>query len=582
MAENHGGGELMKALLGIMAGGLGLMAAAPAAAQQRAGQPVADLIVMNAKVVTVDPEERIARAVAMRGSRIVAVGTEADIASWRGPDTRIIDAGGRTVLPGFVDGHSHISGMAQVESQFINIQAPPLKSGAEIIAVLKEKAKVLPKGAWLIGQGTYNQLMPTREALDAAFPDNPVELMWSAHDHLINRKAAEALGLRRDTPDPGGMGSFDRTADGDIMIARDVHLDFVRKPMNAAEMKEGARNILEDFYLKKGVTTVYDMSPSEVFRAYQELKEEGRLPIRVLMEPRPSHPGREIALQLDDLLATGLVQGFGDDWLGLGALKTMIDGVWGTTAYVYKPFWQGSGTTWVPNNTGGSNFAPDALNSFVKKAHDAGWQLQIHANGDRAQDLVLDAYEAAQADNPRPDARHRIEHFGHFLTLDPARTETRLARMARGGVIASLQVAFLWRLTDVNVQEPDVKFFPLRTLLDRGMMLAGGVDTIGTQNFATSPLFSISRAVRRDTKFGTVVQPEEALTPMESIKLFTVWAARSGFLEDSRGSIEVGKLADLVMLSDDPLTAGAKPLPEIDVEMTILDGKIVYERKAAR
>ncbi len=571
----------MKALLGIVAGGVGIMAS-PGAAQVRDGQPVADLIVTNAKVVTVDSADRVVEAVAMTGNRIVAVGSRADIASWQGPDTRVVDAGGKTVLPGFVDSHSHVSGMAQVESQFINIQAPPLKSGAEIIAVLKEKAKALPKGAWLIGQGTYNQLMPTREELDAAFPDNPVELMWSAHDHLINRKAAEALGLSKDTPDPGGMGSFDRTADGDIMIVRDVHLDFVRKPMSYDEMKAGVRTILDDFYLKKGVTTVYDMSPSEIFRAYQELRDEGQLPTRVLMEPRPSHPGREIPLQLDDLVSTGLLQGFGDDWLGLGAIKTMVDGVWGTTAYVYKPFWKGSGTTWIPNNTGGTNFEPAALNAFVKTAHDAGWQLQIHANGDRGQDMVLDAYEAAQKANPRPDARHRIEHFGHFLTLDPARTEQRLDRMAKGGVIASLQVAFLWRLTDVNVREPDVKFFPLRTLLDHGVRLAGGVDTIGTQNFATPPIFSISRAVRRDTKYGTVTQPEEAITPMEGIKMFTIWAAQSGFLEKSRGSVEVGKLADLVMLSDDPLTVGAQRLPDIAVDMTILDGKIAYERKAAK
>jgi predicted amidohydrolase YtcJ len=253
--------------------------------------------------------------------------------------------------------------------------------------------------------------------------------------------------------------------------------------------------------------------------------------------------------------------------------------VWGTTAYVWKPFWNGSGTTWVPNNTGGTSWKDGELNTFVASAHNAGWQVQIHANGDRAQDMVLDAYEAAQTANPKPDARHRIEHFGHFLTQDE-RTERRLQRMVDGKIIPSPQVAFLWRLTDVNVQEPDVLFFPLKTLISRGMHPSGGVDTIGTQNFATAPIFSISRAIRRDTKYGKIVQPQEAIAPMDAIRMFTIWAAEAGFIENSRGSIEPGKLADFVVLSGDPLTASKDALPKIEVDLTILDGKVVYERTA--
>ncbi|WP_395673538.1 amidohydrolase [Phenylobacterium sp.] len=570
----------MKVIHGIWAAAL-CAAATSAAAQPAAGY--ADLILTNAKVVTVDPNETIAQAVAVNGNRISAVGSAAEIAAWRGPGTKVLDMKGKTVLPGFIDGHSHVAGMALVEAQFINIQAPPLKDANAIIAVLKAKAATLPKGAWLIGQGTYNQLMPTREQLDAAFPDNPVELMWSNHDHLINHKAAMELGLGKDAPDPGGRGIFERTKDGEVAIARDADVKWVRKPQTYEEMKSAVRMILDDFYLKKGVTTVYDMSEPPTFRAYQDLYQEGKLPTRVLMEPRPSVPGREIPMQLSDILSTGVRQGFGDDYLAMGALKTMTDGVWGTTAYVWKPFWNGSGTTWMPNNTGKTNWpSQEEFNTFIKSAHDAGWQIQVHANGDRGQDMVLDAYEAAQRANPRADARHRIEHFGHFLTQDPERTRQRLARMVQDKVIASLQVAFLWRLTDTNVLEPDVKFFPIRTLLNEGIRLSGGVDTIGTQNYATPPIFSISRAVRRDTKYGKVVQPQEAATVMEGIKLFTIWPAYAGFIEKTRGSVEVGKLADLIVMSEDPLTVGAKRLPDIQVDMTILDGKLVYERKAGK
>jgi hypothetical protein len=150
--------------------------------------------------------------------------------------------------------------------------------------------------------------------------------------------------------------------------------------------------------------------------------------------------------------------------------------------------------------------------------------------------------------------------------------------MARDHVIPSPQVAFLWRLTDVNIKEPDMKFFPMKTLISRGFHPAGGVDTVGTQNFATCPLFSIARAVRRDTKYGAILQPEEAIPVMDGIRMFTIWSAYANFLEKSLGSIEVGKLADFVVLGADPLSTAKEKLADIPIDMTVLDGKVVYQR----
>jgi predicted amidohydrolase YtcJ len=555
----------------LLATAISLAACGGALAQPAAGY--ADLLLVNGKVVTVDKSERIASAVAVRGDKIAAVGDAASLAAMRGPQTRVVDLQGRTLLPGFIDSHSHIGGMARVEALYTNIQVPPLKDANAIVEVLKAKAATLPKGTWIVGQGTYNQVMPSREQLDKALPDHPVELQWSVHDHLINHRAAMEMGLTKDYPDPTGTGRFERTANGEVAIIRDAPAPWPkRKELTEAEAKEGVRKILDDFYLKKGVTTVYDHADGQTVKAYQELKAEGRLPTRI----RISYMVRG-GDSLDAILRTGMKTGLGDDWLKMGSIKFVADGVWGTTAYVYKPFWNGSGTTWIPNNHGGTSYTQETLNKAVLAAHSAGWQVQIHANGDRAQDMVLTAFEEAQKAVPRPDARHRIEHFGHFLTQDPQRTEERMQRMIRGKIIPSPQMAFLWRLTDVNVKEPDVKFFPMRTLIDRGMHPAGGVDTVGTQNFATPPIFSISRGVRRDTKFGAVVQPEEAITPMEGIKMFTIWAAEAGFLEDSRGSIETGKLADMVVLDQDPLTASKDQLPNVKVAMTILGGKVAYE-----
>lgn len=570
----------MNARLRLLVTGLASVCAIGATPALAAPTAYADLLLVNGKVVTVDGKGTIAEAVAVRDGRIAAIGDAAGLAAWRGPETKVVDVGGKTVLPGFIDSHSHMAGMAEVEALHINVHAPPLKSGKEIIATLKEKTKGLPKGAWIIGQGTYNQIMPTREALDKAFPDNPVRLIWSAHDSMINHAAAVAMGLTKDYPDPkDGMGRYERTKTGEVMIIRDAPAPWPKlRTLTPEELKESVRTIMTDFYLKKGVTTVSDYAAPLTVRAYQELKDEGRLPVRVSLNFFVRDYKRLVGNRLPGLLESGARTGLGDEWLQLGALKFAADGVWGTTAYTYRPHWNGSGTTWMPDNYGGTNFTQEELSDQILQGHKAGWQIHVHANGDRAQDMALNAFEAAQAAAPRPDARHRIEHFGHFLTQDPERTEARLDRMVKGGVIPSPQVAFLWRLTDVNVREPDVKFFALKTMIDKGMHPAGGVDTIGTQNFATAPMFSISRAIRRDTKYGTVVQPEEAISVMDAIRMFTIWGAEANFMEKDRGSLEVGKLADMVVLSQDPLTATPDQLPGIEAAMTIIDGKVAYQK----
>ena len=576
--------QTTRRILVAMAGAMALTAGSVGWAAER---QVADLVLVNGKVITVDPKDTIAEAVAVKGNRIVAVG---DVSAWRGPKTQVIDLKGRPLLPGFIDAHSHVAGMANVEAHLINIQVPPLKDGAAIIAKLKEAAEKLPAGAWLVGQGTYNQVMPTREELDAAFPDNPVDLMWSVHDHLINSKAAQIMGLTKDYPDPapGTPGRYERAANGEVAIIRDAPAPWPKgmtPTFTYPEKKEALRYILEDFYLKRGVTTVSDMSDLEAYKAFGELKAENRLPTRVRMNifvPKKGIGDQLGSLTADQpvqqLEAMGIKPEAGDHWLRYGGIKFIQDGVWGTTAAVYKPFWNGSGTSWIPNNTGGVSYDQETLNRLVREAYQAGWQIQVHANGDRGQDMVLDAFEAAKAAGARPDDRLRIEHFGHFLVQDPARTEARLERMKRLNIIPSPQVAFLWRLTDLNVQEPDVKFFPMKTMIDRGFRPPGGVDTIGTQNFATYPMFSIARAVNRDTKFGTITQPEEAISVMDGIRMFTIWSAEASYLEKDFGSIEVGKIADFVVLGQDPLTAPKEKLADIPVDMTILDGKVAYAR----
>ncbi len=536
----------------------------------------ADLVLRRGKVITVDPSERIAGAVAVEGNRILAVGTDEEIARFTGPRTRVVDLGGRALVPGFIDGHSHVEGLAESEHARLPIHIPhSLKTTADILTRLRERASEIPAGTWIVGQGTYNQPMPTREELDRAVPDHPVVLRWSAHDLLLNHKAVEVAGLS-DAPDPtNGIGRIERTPAGEPAILRDAGIELPLPHSTYEQMREWIPKTLRDFYLGKGVTSVYDMSSPEVaYRIYQELKGGGRLPVRLLLSYRYT--------DVEPLLRVGIRTGFGDDWLRVGAIKFHQDGVWGTTAATYHPAWKGSGTTWVPENYGGVRFEQEEFDRRVLEAHRGGWQVWTHANGDRAQDMAITAYERAQSAFPRPDPRHRIEHFAHFLVQDPERTSERLSRMKRAGILPSPQVAFLWRLTDEGVKEPNVKFFPLKTLLDEGFHPVGGSDTLGTQNFATDPMFSISVAVNRKTKYGTPVQKDEAISVMDAIKMFTIWAAYGGFEEKSKGSIEPGKLADLVVLSGDPLTVSPERLTDLHADLVVLDGKIAYERPARK
>jgi predicted amidohydrolase YtcJ len=562
--------------------------------QRQPSNAPADLVFQHGKIITMDGQDQIVSAVAVIGNRIVAVGTDQEIEPWVGRGTTAVDLQGKSLLPGFIDAHSHVEGLAVSEHYYVPIQAPPLRGPAEIIAKLKERAATLPRGTWIVGQGTYNQVMPSREELDKALPDHPVVLRWSAHDWLYNHQADLAAGLTKERPDPKGMGRFERNSDGEVVISRDAAVELPVPPPTYEQLSEWIPVTLTDFYVKHGVTTVYDMSsPLVAYRIYQTLKEQNKLPCRMVISymigpndlfgakegaTAPTADGPRAGL-LDSLLKTGMHTGFGDDWIRVGAIKIILDGVWGTTAAIYKPVWEGSGTTWIADNHGGVSRSQEVLSAQILAAHKNGWQVWVHANGDRAQDMTLTAYKNAQKEFPRNDARDRIEHFAHFLTQDPERTQDRLQRMLRDRVIPSPQPAFLWRLTDVNIKEPDVKFFPMKTLIDLGMHPSGGSDTLGTQNYATNPLFSISRAVLRTTKYGALVQPEEAISVLDGIRMFTTWAAYSGFQEKTRGSIETGKLADLVVLSGNPLTVPHEKLMDLNVDMTVLDGKIVYRRQ---
>jgi hypothetical protein len=526
----------------------------------------ADLVLRGGKVVTVDARDTIASAVAVRGKRIAAVGSDEDISRWIGPGTEVVELRGRALLPGFIDAHTHVDGTAENEHFRVQIQAPPLKGPGEILARLKARASELPKGTWIVGQGTYAQVMPERADLDREIPDHPVLLRWSAHDYLINRKAAEASGITRDTPNPEG-GTIERGTDGEPYILRETATRLANVPAPTyAEMREAIRKTLRDLFLAQGVTTVYEMPHgADPVRIYQELRDKGELPVRLSVS---YFIGPGYAFELEDLLKSGLKTGFGDDWLKVGAVKVILDGA-GVSAATYDPH---PGT----ESRGTLSRSPELLAQQVLDAHRAGWQIWIHAIGDRAQDIALDAFEAALADTPRADARHRIEHFGNAVVLKTA--EERYQRMARSKLIPVPEASFLWASTGNRRPRPGVTSYAIKTLIDRGFHPPGNSDTLGTMTQSINPWFPITRAILRTARDGTEVDPQEAVSVMDGIRMHTLWAAESGFEEKIKGSIEAGKLADLVVVSEDPLSVSPDRLLDLRADLTVVDGKIAFRR----
>ncbi len=533
--------------------------AMPAIAQE------ADLVLRGGKVVTVDDSGTVAEAVAVVGNRIAAVGSTEAIEAYIGSGTRIVELNGRTLLPGFIDAHNHVEGSAVGQFFRLPVAVPPLETAEEVLEKVRRRASELPPGTWIEGQGTYYQPMPTREQLDMAIPDHPVVIRWSAHDVIANSKAMEMSGIDRNTPDPAG-GHIERGPDGEPTgVFRDAR-QLLDLPQPSYEDKLRAIPLtLRELWLENGVTSVYTMDTLEGVRALQELRRRDELPpVRLSISFMLGD------FDLDALISMGLQTGFGDEWLKIGAIKILFDGVWGTTAATYEPHY---GTT---DNYGNLSRTGEQLREEVLKAHAAGWQIWIHCNGPRAQTLALDAFEAALERYPRPDHRHRIEHFANFHVDDKI-----LDRMERLGVIPVPQASFIWRTTDeLLYQEGRPRLYILRTLIERGFRPPGNADSVGTQPFSINPMFSFTRAVLRTSKFGSEVDPDEAISVMDAIRMHTIWAARSGFEEDIKGSIEPGKLADMVVLSKNPLSVSPDDLMSIQAMMTIVDGRIVFVRNS--
>ena len=533
------------------------------------GKPFcADLVLLNGKIVTVDSEESVAEAVAVRGNRIEAVGLRGEVSKWIGEGTEVIDLGGKTVLPGLIDSHMHPGSYGAFKVRGVQC-GPDFESMEEVLDVIRKKAETTPEGRWILGYtlddvklGRY----PTREELDGVAPRNPLYIQRrDGHIGVVNSLALEAGGITRDTPDPP-HGKIDRDDDGEPTgvlreLAKDIVYDKI--PENTVEDYHNGLRIVNDEFLSLGLTTVHaSMTTSDEFKALQWLKRDGELALRYCVHAS----GREDGV-LEALIAAGIQTPFGDDWLKITEIEWVFDtSTSGRTAAYYDPY------VGEPDNIGILLYDQDDITDRVTRAHKAGLRVGLDGIGDRGIDRALDAIEAALKEEPRKDHRHRIEHCCYV----PPKIQDRLLGL---GVIDASANGFLHDLGDAykaNRGEAQMRWmWPHRTLIDRGIPAPAHSDC---PVCSPNPWLGIYGLVTRKTSGGDTLYAGEGITPFEAIKAYTIDGAHSAWEEEIKGSIEPGKLADLVVLDRDPLTIAPDDLKKVKAVITILDGEIVYRR----
>jgi predicted amidohydrolase YtcJ len=539
------------------------------------GPPAADLVIINAKIWTVDATRPEAQAVAILGDRVVAVGSNHEVDAWRGPHTQVMDAGGKLLLPGFDDAHVHfVDGGVSLDA----VQLNDANSPQEFARRIGEQAKKLGKGEWVLS-GEWDETkwtpanLPTKDLIDPLTPDTPVLVTrYDGHESLANSFVLKLAGITAKTPDPPG-GVIVRDAEGNPTgVVKDAAQDLVFKVVPQLTHDQRVRIIKRAMAhaASVGVTSVQHMNPDYAdIAVYSELRQRGELITRIYAAP--------LIPQVDDQVKIGIRHGFGDSYLRLGALKSYADGSLGSgTAYFFEPYLN------TPNNRGllSDTMQPLSLmRERMMRADAAGLQLCTHAIGDEGISIILDLYSDIVKAHGDADRRFRIEHAQHMAAKD-------FDRFAQLHVIASMQPYHAiddgrWAESRIGHDRAS-RTYAFRTFLDHGVRLAFGTDW----NVAPlNPMLGLYAAVTRATLDGKNPNgwfPEQKLTLKEAIEAYTMGSAYAEFQDKEKGSITPGKLADMVILSDDLFSVDPVKIRDVTVVKTILGGKVIYDAGARK
>ena len=524
----------------------------------------ADMIVVNGRVYTVDDTQPMVEAFAVKADRFVAVGSNDDIRNLATRDTTVIDAEGMTVTPGFIDAHSHPAYGGIYELVQVNCD---LRSIPEIQAVLRERAATTPPGEWVVGFKYDDTKVRegrriTRKDLDEAVPNHPVQVTHrGGHTAWYNSKAFELAGITAETPDPPGGKIY---KDGDKLnglvaeLATEPFNRLIPSDTTREQRQQGVKLIME-LMSAAGLTSVTDAGTSTGYAtAYQDAYAAGELRCRVYMM---MSAGRAY----EGVKSAGLYTGVGDEWLRVGGVKFLADGSASertmrmSTPYVGRP-----------DDYGILTMTQEEIHEVVEEAHRRRWQIGIHANGDVAIDMVLNAYERVQKEWPRPDPRHRLEHCS---LVNPQ----LLRRIKATGAIPTPFYTYAHYHGNKWVDYGTEKMqwmFAHNSFFEYDIPVAAASDYIPGP---FEPLMAIQSMVARKDFDGRVWGPNQRITPEQALRVCTINAAHASFEEDMKGSITAGKLADFVILAEDFHDVDPDRIKEIEVVRTVVGGKAVYE-----
>ncbi len=540
----------------------------------------ADLVLRNGKIITLDPATPQAQAVAITGGKIVATGSDAQMARHIQPSTKVIDLAGRLAIPGFIEGHGHFTGIGQMK---MNLNLREVKNWDQIVAMVGAAAREARPGEWIIGRGWHQEKwdakpvpnvngFPVNQSLSAVSPNNPVLLTHgSGHAVFVNAAALAAAGITRNTPDPPG-GEIMKDAAGNPIgllneraqsLVRDA-MDHDREKRTAADREAEAERQIDlaaEECVAKGITTFEDAgSPPEVIARFKRRASEGRLPLRMWVMLRTSN---------DRISPAYRMIGYGDDHLTVRAIKRQIDGALGSRgAWLLAPYAD------LPATSGLNTEDLADIEKTAKFAIENDFQLCVHAIGDRGNREILNLYERVFKASPeKKNLRWRIEHAQHIDKAD-------IPRFGQLGVIAAMQAVHCTSDAPMVIPRLGPKRAEEGAYVWQSLMKSGAHVTNGTDAPVedVNPLASYYAAVTRRAKNGEVFFPAQRMSRMEALRSYTIENAYAGFEENSKGALKPGMLGDITVLSKDILTIPEEDILKTEVEYTVVGGKIAYQR----
>jgi predicted amidohydrolase YtcJ len=529
----------------------------------------------NGNILTIEEKAPRAEALAVQFGRIYRLGASAEIEKLAGPETHVLDLEGGTLLPGLIDTHNHFCLYALLRDQADCRPAAGCHRGEDVVEALRLKAKTTPKGNWIMGWGYAPYLLEdkkdlTKDDLDMATSDHPIFLVHvSVHGAVVNSLALKELGYARETVDPPG-GKIVRGADwapnGILLESAFMGPLFFALPSiymkMMADYDQESRNEMmircAQHFHRLGLVGAHDpFVDAMTLQTYQGVADSGRFPFRL--------SAYVLNHWADSLMSAGISRGFGSEWVKIGAIKIFLDGGMSSrTAAVFEPYVGGGG------GTGTLNYDQDGINAEIEKFERSGYQVSVHAQGDRALDMLIKAFKRVMTKgNP---LRHHIVHAGNL-------TPAQIDQVAELGLYITSQANFFSLLGDgfMEAYGPDRSqaLYPFRTLLERKIKLALSSDCPVAE---PNPLIGVRDAVCRKTGQGKEFGPAECITAKQAFALYTREAAYFSFEEKERGSLKEGKVADFIVLDRDPLSLPSQEISDCQVKMTVVGGKIVYRK----